>query len=144
MKIQRRTAICIAACALLIDLGASQPARAELSPREYKRMQREASEEVRIEVLGVKERAIPERPREFEIILEAKIVRIERSRARIRDGERIRIVYAHHRSERPRPGPGEIPIPERGRVYPAFLEKVPGEARVFKPVAGAFSFQRIP
>jgi hypothetical protein len=116
--------------------------QADLSPREYRRMQREAPEVLKIEVLEVRERPIREREREFEISVEAKIRRIERSSARLRDGEVIKIVYTHHRRERALPGPGEPPILERGKGYPAFLTKVAGE-RLFKPAAGEYSFQRL-
>jgi hypothetical protein len=70
-------------------------ASAELSPREYRRMQREAPEEVRIEVLRVNEVPIRERAREREIVVEAKVVRIARSAARIHEGEVIKIRYRH-------------------------------------------------
>ena len=116
--------------------------RADLSPREYRRMQREAPEVLRIEVLEVRERPIREREREFEVSVEAKIRRIERSSARVRDGEVIHITYRHHRGDHPVPGAGEPPVLERGKVYPAFLTKVERE-RLFKPAAGQYSFERL-
>ena len=64
--------------------------QAELPPREYRRMQREAPEEVRIHVLRVEEAPLRERPREREIVIQAKVVRIARSAARIHEGEVIR------------------------------------------------------
>ena len=72
--------------------------------------------------------------------IEAKIRRIERSSARLRDGEVIKIVYTHHRRERA--VAGEPPLLERGNQYPAFLTKVEGE-RLFKPAAGQYSFERL-
>jgi hypothetical protein len=117
--------------------------QAELPPREYRRMQREAPEEVRIHVLRVEEAPLRERPREREIIVEAKVVRIARSAARIHEGEVIKITYRHFRGEREVAGPGEPPLVERGRDYPAFLAKVEGERHVFSPVAGRFSFERL-
>ena len=117
--------------------------QAELPPREYRRMQREAPEEVRIHVLRVEEAPLRERPREREIVVEAKVVRIARSAARIHEGEVIKITYRHFRGEREVAGPGEPPLLERGREYPAFLAKVEGERHVFSPVAGRFSFERL-
>jgi hypothetical protein len=114
--------------------------RADLTPREYRRMQREAPEVLKIEVVAVHERPIRDREREFEISVEAKIRRIERSSARLRDGEVIKIVYTHHRRERT--VAGEPPLLERGNQYPAFLTKVEGE-RLFKPAAGQYSFERL-
>ena len=113
--------------------------RGDLSPREYRRLQREAPEELRIEVLGVHERPIREREREFEVVVDAKILRINRTTARIHEGDVIKITYVRHHRERPLPGPGEPPLLERGKVYPAFLSKVERE-RIFKPAAGSFSF----
>jgi hypothetical protein len=124
-------------------LSLALAAQAELSPREYRRMQREAPEEVRVEVLRVVEAPVSERPREREIIVQAKVVRIGRSAARIHDGEVIRIAYRHYRGEREIAGPGEPPLLERGQTYPAFLAKVEGERRVFSPAAGRFSFERL-
>jgi hypothetical protein len=127
---------------MVILLGLSQAVQANLSPREYRRMQREAPEELRIEVLGVHERPLREREREFEIVVDAKVLRINRTAARIRDGEVIKITYIRHRRERPLPGPGEPPLLEQGKSYPAFLMKADGPRR-FKPAAGSFSFERL-
>jgi len=132
-----------AVCVVVVFLGVSQVVRADLSPREYRRMQRDAPEELRIEVLDVRERPLREREREFEIVVDAKVRRINRTAARIRDGEVIKITYIRHRRERPLPGPGEPPLLERGKSYPAFLMKVEGERRMFKPAAGSFSFERL-
>ena len=100
-----------AVCGVVILLGASLAVRADLTPREYRRMQREAPEELRIEVLGVHERPLREREREFEIVVDAKVRRINRTAARIHEGDVIKITYIHHRRDRPLPGPGE-PSPE--------------------------------
>jgi len=117
--------------------------QAELPPREYRRMQREAPEELKIEVLRVGESPVRERPREREIVVEAKVVRIARTATRIHDGEVIKIVYRHYRGERELAGPGEPPVLQRGQTAPAFLAKVEGERRVFSPAAGRFSFERL-
>ena len=128
-----------AVCGLVVLLGLSVTIQADLSPREYRRMQREAPEELRIEVLGVHEHPLRERERESEVVVDAKVLRIHRTSARIHEGDVIKITYVHHRRERPVPGPGEPPLLERGKVYPAFLTKVERE-RIFKPAAGSFSF----
>jgi hypothetical protein len=126
--------------AIAVALAATT--RADLSPREYRRMQREAPEVFKIKVLNVHERPIREGEREFEVVVEAKVRGIERSSARVREGEVIKITYRHHRRERPVPGAGEPPLLERDRDYPAFLTKVEGE-RLYKPAAGEYSFQRL-
>ncbi len=133
--------------ALAISVLMSQSARAEISPREYRRMQREAPEFVKIEVLKVRTTPVAERRHEraiegraFEVFVEAKVVHIHRSHERIHTGEVIHIAYVTHQRERNVPGPGEPPVLERGKIYPAFLHKVEGERRAFAPAAGAFSF----
>lgn len=138
--LHQRTVWPIRAAVFAVVVALAATTRADLSPREYRRMQRDAPEVLRIEVLKVHERPIREREREFEIVVEAKVRRIERSSARLRDGEIIKITYPHHRRERA--VAGEPPILERGQSYPAFLTKVEGE-RLFKPAAGEYSFQRL-
>jgi hypothetical protein len=131
-----------AVCGLVVLLGLTVAVRAELSPREYRRMQREAPEELRIEVLGVHERPIREREREVEVVMDAKVLRIRRTAARIHEGDVIKITYVRHRRDRPVVGPGEPPLLERGKVCPAYLTKIEGE-RFFKPAAGSFSFEQL-
>lgn len=126
--------------AVVVALAATT--RADLSPREYRRMQRDSPEILKIKVLGVQERPIRQREREYEVIVEARIRRIERSSTRLRDGEVIKITYRHHRRERSEAAAGEPPLLERDREYPAFLTKVEGE-RLFKPAAGQYSFERL-
>ena len=132
--------------AMVVLAGMAPTLKAELPVREYRRMQREAPEELRIRTVRVKEHPVAERGREgrtIEVTVEAKVQRILRSAARIHDGELITISYVVHRRARPLPGPGETPVLERDQEYPAFLEKIPGERRHFRPAAGAYSFQRI-
>lgn len=147
LKLCENAPLLVRASSLLVPLGAlvfglSQSACGELSTREYRRLQREAPEDLRIEVVDVHERRVGEREREFDIKVEAKVLRIHRSEARIHEGDVIRINYVHHRRGRPAPGPGEPPILQRGKAYPAFLAKVRGE-RHYRPYAGTYSFERL-
>jgi hypothetical protein len=126
--------------------GLSQEVRAELPRREYYRLQREAPEEVRIAVLEVNEAPDGESRRErgtFDIDVEARVLRVNRTAVRVHDGEVIHIIYRLHRRERAVPGPGEPQPPEQGQEYPAWLAKVEGERRAFQPAAGVYSFERI-
>lgn len=141
--LHQRTTWPIRAIFFAVVIGLAATTRADLSPREYRRLQREAPEVLKIKVLDVHERPIREREREFEVTVEAKIRRIERSSARLRDGEVIKITYRHHRHERPVRNAGEPPLLERDREYPAFLTKAEGERRLFKPAAGEYSFERV-
>jgi len=136
------------AMAVLVVGGFSALLPAEISPREYRRMQREAPEFVRLEVQNVVTQRVEERRREqaiegraLQVTVKARVMRVFRSHERIHEGEEIRIVYVTHTRERNVPGPGEPPILERGQEYPAFLAKVEGERRIFAPAAGEFSFR---
>ena len=130
-----------AVCCFAILVAVSQAMRADLSPREYRRLQRDAPEELRIEAVAVHERPIRERDREFEVVVDAKVLRIHRTGARIHEGDVIKITYVHHRYDRPLPGAGEAPVLESGHLYRAYLTKLPRE-RNFKPAAGIYSFER--
>jgi hypothetical protein len=135
-----------AASAVIAVFGISHVSRAELPRREYYRLQREAPEEFRIEVVRVNEAPDGEgerRGRAMVIDVEAKVLRVNRTAARVHDGEVIHIVYRLHRRERAFPGPGEPQPPERGQEYPAWLAKVEGERHAFQPAAGVYSFERV-
>jgi hypothetical protein len=105
---------------------------------------------MRIEVMRVHEAPVGESERErerggraFDVDVEAKVLRVNRTTVRVHDGEVIHIIYRMHRRERAVPGPGEPQPPERGREYPAYLAKVEGERRAFRPAAGVYSFERV-
>jgi len=135
-----------AASAVIAVFGISPLSRAELPRREYYRLQREAPEEFRIEVLQVNEAPDGEgvrRNRAFVIDVEAKVLQVNRTAVRVHDGEVIHIIYRLHRRERAIPGPGEPQPPERGQEYPAWLAKVEGDRRAFQPAAGVYSFERV-
>ena len=96
------------------------------------------AEEVRIEVQRVRETPVRERERERErlgravqVDVTARVLRVNRSRERIHDGEEIHISYVTHRREQNKFGPGEPPIPEERKMYPAYLQKVEGQRRLF-------------
>jgi hypothetical protein len=145
-----RALILGAASASCAVIGLWQESRAELPRPEYRRLQREAPEEMRIEVMRVHEAPVGESERErerggraFDVDVEAKVLRVNRTTVRVHDGEVIHIIYRMHRRERAVPGPGEPQPPERGREYPAYLAKVEGERRAFRPAAGVYSFERV-
>jgi hypothetical protein len=139
-----------AAVAAICFFGPAPTAHAEVGIREYRRMQREAPEEVRIEVQRVRETPVRERERERErlgravqVDVTARVLRVNRSRERIHDGEEIHISYVTHRREQNKFGPGEPPIPEERKMYPAYLQKVEGQRRLFAPAAGMYTYERL-
>ncbi len=136
-----------AACVLF---GVWHELRAELPRPEYRRLQRQSPEELKIAVLRVHETPVGESPRErarvgraYDIDVEAKVLHVAHTSTRIHDGEVIHIVYRLHHRERAIPGPGEPQPPEQGHEYPAFLAKVEGEHRAFAPAAGVYTFERL-
>ena len=136
-----------AACVLS---GVWHELRAELPRPEYRRLQRQSPEELKVAVLRVVETPVGESPRErvrvgrtYDIDVEAKVLHVGRTSTRIHDGEVIHIVYRLHQRERAIPGPGEPQPPEQGHEYPAFLAKVEGERRAFAPAAGVYTFERL-
>ncbi len=139
-----------AATATCVFFGLARETRADLPRLEYRRLQREAPEELRIAVLRVHEAPVGESERErihagraFDIDVESRVLRVNRTAVRVHEGEVIHIIYRLHRRERAVPGPGEPQLPETGQEYPAWLAKVEGERRAFQPAAGAFTFERV-
>ncbi|HET6326361.1 MAG TPA: hypothetical protein VFG04_16930 [Planctomycetaceae bacterium] len=139
-----------AATATCLFVGIAKESWGELPRPEYRRLQRQAPEEMKIAVLRVNEAPVGESPRErdrvgraFDVDVEAKVLRVNRTSVRVHDGEVIHIIYRLHRRERAVPGPGEPQPPERGHEYPAWLAKVEGERRAFQPAAGVYTFERI-
>jgi hypothetical protein len=148
---QRAGALMLGAAAATCALaGFVLESRAELPRPEYRRLQHQAPEDLRIAVVKVHEAPVGESRREreraggaFDIDVEAKVLRVNRTTVRVHDGEVIHIIYRLHRRERAVPGPGEPQPPERGQEYPAWLAKVEGERRAFQPAAGVYSFERV-
>jgi hypothetical protein len=139
-----------AAAATCVFVGFAKKSWGELPRPEYRRLQREAPEEMRIAVLKVREAPVGDSPRDrdrggraLDIDVEAKVLRVNRTSVRLHDGEVIHIIYRLHRRERAVPGPGEPQPPERGQEYPAWLAKVQGERRAFQPAAGVYSFEPV-
>jgi hypothetical protein len=133
-----------------VFVGFAKESWGELPRPEYRRLQREAPEEMRIAVLKVREAPVGDAPRDrdrggraLDIDVEAKVLSVNRTSVRLHDGDVIHIIYRLHRRERAVPGPGEPQPPERGREYPAWLAKVQGERRAFQPAAGVYSFERV-
>ncbi|MBV9470113.1 MAG: hypothetical protein JOZ57_12830 [Abitibacteriaceae bacterium] len=120
---------------LLLLLLPSFPAHAELPPDAYRHMQNAAPEFIYIQVLAVNTRNVPHGQN---VDLKARVVVVKRTATRLRAGHIIHIDYFHRTTLLI--GPGPVPLLETGKQYPAFLEKVNGQ-NIYRPVAGAFSFE---
>ena len=116
---------------------------AELPPYVYKERQQRAPESLIIKVRSVKTRATNEpRRKKIDVSVEARVERVNRSKAGLRPGAVIRISYVHSQHKEPLAGPSEVPILKEGRVYPAYLMKS-GRRKDYAPAAGGYSFREV-
>ena len=118
-------------------------ARAELPPGSYDELRIKAQEALIIEVESVTTKEIKEGF--AEVILEARIVAVERSKSRLKKGSKIMIRYESLDTVKVpvHPGPRPIPILKKGEFYPAFLDEKKG-TREFEPAAAGESFHMTP
>lgn len=135
----KRVAALTSACAALL---AAASALAALPPFAYEEMQRDAPEDIEIEVLHVGgDRSAEDRRRaaflRLEIVATARVSKVRRSALNLRPGDRVTLRYEteHHRV--PYPGPGYAPVVTAGSRYRAFLA---GPADALRPVALGASF----
>jgi len=106
-------------------------AGAELPPQVYAEMQEKAPEFLKIEVLTATQDVVTNndaKPKGSKTVLiqaTAKVIDVERSQSKLKDGDIIKIAYT--RTERPVGigwvGPSEPPILKKGETTEAFLSK---------------------
>jgi hypothetical protein len=115
------------------------PAWAEPADSVYRKLQKDAPEFVKIKVVSVKT-SVKEtaEAKIISVVVEAKVLKVERSKSDLEKGDSIRIKYTHHVDKEPVPGPSEVPIVKKGKVYPAFLKK---KGKIYTPAAGGSTFQ---
>ncbi len=116
-------------------------ARAELPPGSYDALRLNAEEAVIIEVEAVKTK--DGKVGQTEVIVEARVVAVERSKTHLKKGGKITIRYESiDKSKTPGSvGPRQIPILKKGDFYPAFLNE---KEKVFGPAAYGESFVMTP
>lgn len=127
---------------LLVAFAAVNVA-AELPPSAYKQMQAKAGERLQIEVLSIKETVVRDEPdfKQTSITIEARVVKVLRTRSRTKRNQTISITYLHDEHSGGWAGPSPVPILEQGKTYPAFLTK--SKDGVYAPAAGGHSFDPI-
>lgn len=121
---------------VLVVLTFSTLAHAEPPPGTYDRLRTSAEEAVTIQVTSVKETADE---KANEVIVEAKVLGVERSKSGLKKGDAVTITYSIPKVLKP--GPTLVPILDKESVYPAFLNK---QGKVFSPAAAGSSFQMTP
>lgn len=122
-------------------LGVLGPARAtaEIAPEQYAALQQNSPERLEIEVLRV-DRPLFSFGTEIEVTANARVVTVHSSLTRLQPGDSITVRYTHNRPRRGWVGPRPIPIIERGRRYPAYLEWS-SELNCYTPAARGASFE---
>ncbi len=120
------------------------PAFAELPPGSYNALRAEADEALLIEVESVATKAL--KPGWTDVVVSARVVAVERSKAGTKKGEKVAIRYKsldRDKVEKPVLGASSVPILAKGEFYPAFLKKAEGE-QGFEPAAYGSSFAMSP
>lgn len=124
---------------IAIFLGAMLvlPVHSEIHIRHYKKMQKQAPEVLRIEVLDVdKGWCFFCRKRDIEI--EARVEKVLRSQSGLKKGAQIVIEYEHFSPPEGWAGPRPIPVLLEGVQYPVFLRHKKNKA--YAPAAKGHSF----
>jgi hypothetical protein len=115
-------------------------AGAELPPDVYKADQEKSPEALTIAVTRVKIQKTKEsRGTRSNITAEAKVLEVKRSASKLRVGDTVRISYSHFRHDQPIAGPSEPDVLQKGRTYPAFLQK--SAAGRYTPAARGYTFR---
>lgn len=114
-------------------------AAAEIAPRYYAQMQRDAPEYLQIEVLKVRHSLLWV-GRTTSVTVTAKVIAVKRSKKGLVAGDVITIRYDHYRPPRDWVGPRPIPILRKGETCPAFLGWS-DEVRAYRPAALGASFE---
>jgi hypothetical protein len=132
----------------LLTSGVLPIAKAELPPGSYDKLRKGAGEMLVIEIIGVKQRTVPNY--QIEVTLQAKVLKVEQSLTGLKPGAEVVISYTERDlvnrplSAGPPPtGARPVPILERGSVYPAFLNRA-SNGKSYEPAAYGESFRMMP
>ncbi len=123
---------------LVFVICLSIPSRGELPPSAYEKMQSEAADVLRINVLRI-ERRPTETPTVTDVNMVAEVLKVGRSKSGIKPGDVITISYQVTDHPPGWSGPGEVPVPREADETVAFLKPLAGTPD-YLPAAGAMSF----
>lgn len=112
---------------------------AEIAPEYYAAWQSQAPEEILIRVQRVQTPLISF-SRTKPVTLNAEVISVTRSQSGLQPGDRITIKYEHFSPPRSWVGARPLPLLQRGKEYPAFLQWS-GEENAYLPAAQGASFQ---
>ena len=128
---------------LALLVAGMSPARAELPPGSYDALRRDAEEALIIEVEAVHTKEV--RAGMTNVMVEARVVAVERSRAGLKKHGKLTIRYEsvdRAKLATPMAGPRTLPVLRKGESYPAFLKDM-GKGE-FEPAAYGESFAMTP
>ena len=128
---------------LLLVAFASISIHAELPPSAYKQMQAKAPERLQLKIISVTQTLSRDEAdfKQTTVVVEARVLRVLRSRSRTKRGTTIKVIYTHDERTGGWVGPSPVPIVEEGKTYPAFLTKsTNGE---YAPAAGGYTFEQL-
>lgn len=130
------------ACLFALLAAFSTPAlRAELPPSAYEKMQSDAPEVLRIQVLRVTQQPDSDASTTDVSVL-AQIVKVGRSATKLKPGDMITVNYKVVSHPAGWVGPGEVPVLKENAESVAYLKAIQGGEQEYAPAAGAMSFDR--
>ncbi len=127
-------------CAAPCSSPAVSAHQADVAPSWHRDLQNWAPE-----ALTVKVQTVTTQPykrtwgTEIHVKVKALVEQVERSRDNIKPGQVIEIRYLHNRYTKPKSGARELPILQKDKSYPAFLEP---DKKHYVPGAGSYSFEK--
>jgi hypothetical protein len=128
--------VCAAPC-LTLPVAAHQ---ADVAPSWHRDLQNWAPEALTVKVQTVTTQAYKRTwGTEIHVKVSARVEQVERSRDNIKPGQVIEIRYLHNRYTKPKSGARELPILQKNKSYPAFLEP---DKKHYVPGAGSYSFEK--
>jgi hypothetical protein len=126
--------------AVVLAVALVLPVHGEIHIRHYKKMQKQAPEVLKIEVVGVdKGWCFFCRSRDIEI--EARVREVLRSQSGLKQGARIVIEYEHFSPSEGWAGPRPVPVLIEGVLYPAFVRL--NKDKRYVPAAKGYSFSAL-
>lgn len=120
--------------------GIGARVRAELPPGSYDNLRLNAPEALVIEVMNVGRKLSTQNG--TAVIVQAKVLTVERSKTGLKKGDLISIHYTRMEQSGV-VGPRQVPLLEKGGIYPAFLQKGT-KGKIYAPAAYGDSFKMTP
>jgi len=125
---------------LALLLSATSSLHAELPPGSYDNLRNQADEALIIQVESVQSQV---RDEKREVTVVAKVLKVERSRAKLTKGNELTIKYEIFQGNA-FAGPRQAKVLEQGEIYPAFLTGPDKPEDPFQLAAHGMSFTMTP